>query len=195
MEHLDFYVEMYVRALTVDLNHLEDKKRTGSSTDVEEMETHLVAIYEKLSTLFIGFSDLAVRECMFSAFSLIPTKERLQTLQTLTKKLVLEDKKGTPAFVSEYVVCNCQQLCVGPCRRKSTLNNVNPLLIFGIKNVSQNIYTDLVIVLENVRGIKLRYCHFDWQTDMLYLKQYYKTYTIKMAMKRPKRSTRNVKKK
>lgn len=178
---------MYVRGLTADINHLEAKKDSESSL-VSHLETHLATIFAKLSTLFSGILDLAARECMFSAFSLRPTKERLYILQSLTQNLLSGDnKKEKSVSLSGYEgvrYCNCRLQCVGPCRTILKDHALNPLLNLGVKSVSYHLIKDLVCVLESARSIKFQYNMFDWQSNITDLGDYLKTfYQKKMTLK------------
>lgn len=173
---------MYVRGLTADINHLEAKKDSESSL-VSHLEMHLATIFAKLSTLFSGILDLAARECMFSAFSLRPTKERLYILQSLTQNLLPGDnKKEKSVSLSGYEsvrYCNCRLQCVGPCRTILKDHALNPLLNLGVKSVSYHLIKDLVCVLESARSIKFQYNMFDWQSNITELGDYLKTFNQK----------------
>lgn len=75
MSYVNIYVELYIRALTTDLNNLEAAKHQGKNEVVEYLESQMSSVFYKLSTLFLDYHQRVARECMFSAFSLKPNKK------------------------------------------------------------------------------------------------------------------------
>ncbi|GFR21326.1 uncharacterized protein TNCT_19061 [Trichonephila clavata] len=183
MKYLDLYIELYVRGLTIDLNHLENKRSLEEKEDVVCLETHIASVFSKFSTLFINFYDEVARECMFSAFSLRPTKETLYILLKLNKVVLYNNKRQQKSLsigndLSSNCVCGLR--CIGHCR--AVLNNYSfshPLLIKGIGNVSHYLVRDLVSVLESARSISFQYNFFDWRCNTPDLETYLKVFNQK----------------
>ncbi|GBN69087.1 hypothetical protein AVEN_14427-1 [Araneus ventricosus] len=169
MKCLDLYVDLYVRGLTADINHLENKRHLGAFSDAESLETHIAAIFAKLSTVFKNLNPAVARECMFSAFSLRPTKERLFELQGLSQSLSNSNKnihKSLLAF-DFSTDCNCGLRCIGHCRDSLNRSSfVHPLLSGSIGNISHVVKRDFISVLEHVRCITFQYNIFDWRCNI-----------------------------
>ncbi|GFV75185.1 uncharacterized protein TNCV_3190341 [Trichonephila clavipes] len=176
MKYLDLYIELYVRGLTIDLNHLENKKNLEEKQDVVCLETHIASVFSKFSTLFINYDDEVARECMFSAFSLRPTEKRLLILLKLNKAVFYNQKRKSLSIGSDLSSnCCCGLRCMGHCR--AVLNNYSfshPLLIKGISNVAHYLVRDLVSVLESARCINFQYNFFDWRYNAPDLETYLK---------------------
>ncbi|GFS50620.1 uncharacterized protein NPIL_247641 [Nephila pilipes] len=182
MKCLDLYVEFYVRGLTIDLNHLENKRNLGVLSDVAYLETHIAAVFSKLSTLFIGSYDEVARECMFSAFSLRPSKEKLYVLQKLTRSLSYNKRQPKSLSIDSGLSsnCCCGLRCIGHCRAILSSNSFShPLLINGIGNISHYIVRDFVSILESARCINFQYNFFDWRYNVTDLEDYCKSFIQK----------------
>ncbi|GIY40230.1 uncharacterized protein CEXT_167051 [Caerostris extrusa] len=151
---IELIIEFYVRGLTIDINHLENKRHSGALLDANSLEIHIANTFIKLSSLFFKSDSKVARECIFSAFSLRPTPKRLAALKYLAQKL-LRDSQNSDSnnFSTEF-------------SSSKTIKSdgfTHPILIDGIKNVSNSILDDFVTVLENVRDIKFQYNVFDWK--------------------------------
>ncbi|GFY58812.1 uncharacterized protein TNIN_21081 [Trichonephila inaurata madagascariensis] len=180
MKYLDLYVELYIRGLTIDLNHLENKKNLEEKQDVVCLETHIASVFSKFSTLFLNFYDEVARECMFSAFSLRPTNESLHILLKLNKTVLYNNKNRKSLSIGSDLPsnCCCGLRCNGPC---SVLNNSfpHPVLIKGIGNVAHHLVRDFVSVLESARCINFQYNFFDWCYNIPDLETYLKLFNRK----------------
>ncbi|XP_054719251.1 uncharacterized protein LOC129228593 [Uloborus diversus] len=98
---LPVYLEMYIHGLTSDLNFLEAARQADNKESVIEIENHMAAMYFKLSSMFNVINKEISLECMLSAFSLDPTKERLDWI----KKLSLQISKDKAVRASKDEMC------------------------------------------------------------------------------------------
>ncbi|XP_055935160.1 uncharacterized protein LOC129965357 [Argiope bruennichi] len=179
MKCLDLYVDLFVRGLTADINHLENKRHLEAFLDAASLEDHISVIFEKLSTLFKNVNLTVARECMFSAFSLRPTKERLFILQRLSQSLSNSNKDIHKSLLDfDFSAdCNCGLRCIGHCRdflNKSSF--IHPLLSNSIGNISLVLKRDFISVLESVRCITFQYNIFDWRYNIGDLTNYFSTF-------------------
>ncbi|XP_046636432.1 mucin-17-like isoform X4 [Daphnia pulicaria] len=96
-----FCIELYVRAVAVDLNDLENRKLNPEGGGVKSGEIGLAAVFSKLAEL-VRVNVRICREIALTAFSLHPTKERFDKLVELAA-LTLEQglKLETVAAIGE----------------------------------------------------------------------------------------------
>lgn len=137
-------------------------------------------MFAKLSTLFSDFHEGAARECMFSAFSLKPTKERLYILQSLTHSILSTENemKLNCSFTSTVQECKCDVRCDGSCKSFKDFCLEHPLLKRGISNVPFMLVKDLVTALEGVRCFSFQYNIFDWRNNATDLGDYLKDFNL-----------------
>lgn len=174
---INIYVELYIRGLTVDLNHLEAARSGDMHDDVVYLESHIASTFYKLSTLFIDFHEGAARECMFSAFSLKPTRDRLCILQSLTLSILSSENEVKSAIPASLQECKCAVKCAGGlCIKEHTLDH--PILMKGIPNVPYLLVKDLVSVLESVRCFGFQYNLFDWHNNATDLGDYLRDFSM-----------------
>uniref|UniRef100_T1IVH3 Zinc finger protein Rlf/292/654 TPR repeats domain-containing protein n=1 Tax=Strigamia maritima TaxID=126957 RepID=T1IVH3_STRMM len=112
---LRLYVELYIKGLTVDLNYLENARMERTS-DVNELEIHFANVLCKLAQILGSDHSLLARECFLSAFSINPTKDRLDKLKEFA--VVVEDKKKSTSE-QKYELCSgfCHCVVQGACRQ------------------------------------------------------------------------------
>ncbi|KAG8191564.1 hypothetical protein JTE90_021169 [Oedothorax gibbosus] len=125
---LPLYLEMYIRGLTSDLNFLEAARQADNKEYVIEIENHMAAMYFKLFSLFNGINKEVALECLMSAFSLDPTKERLEWIKKLSLQITKEKAiKNTNREDSKHKSCSrsgCPHNCVhhpSPVKRKAVV--------------------------------------------------------------------------
>ncbi|CAL1266823.1 unnamed protein product [Larinioides sclopetarius] len=116
---LPLYLEMYIRGLTSDLNFLEAARQDDNKEYVIEIEDHMAAMYFKLFTLFNAINKEIALECLMSAFSLDPTKERLEWIKKLSLQISKEKALKAAAAIddSKHKLCNrsgCSRNCIHP---------------------------------------------------------------------------------
>ncbi|XP_064488650.1 mucin-17-like isoform X2 [Ornithodoros turicata] len=166
------YLDMFVRGLTTDINHLEVAVHKEESESVYELEVHIAGVFAKMSSLFFDHPEVA-RQCMLSAFALEPTEERLNALERLTRQI-----HATPDTAGG-VLCRCgglsckNMLPEGPLavddgRPTYEADFWHPVLSNILPGVSYALLKDLVTVLECLRPRTLTLCS-DWQA---YLNSY-----------------------
>ncbi|CAH0562505.1 unnamed protein product [Brassicogethes aeneus] len=80
-----FTIEMYIRALTADMNNLERQKNDNESEKVAGTTKRLASAFCKLADLLNDHVKVT-RECVLTAFSLEPTEERLKKIIELAKR-------------------------------------------------------------------------------------------------------------
>lgn len=91
-------VELYVRALTTDMNELELQKSKKDKEKVRETEERLSGQFLKLADV-LGNSVIIAKECVLTAFSLNPTWEifhRLREIATACGKVKSDDVNRNP---------------------------------------------------------------------------------------------------
>ncbi|GFT57965.1 c2H2-type domain-containing protein [Nephila pilipes] len=116
---LPLYLEMYIRGLTSDLNFLEAARQADNKEYVIEIENHMAAMYFKLFTLFNAINKEIALECLMSAFSLDPTKERLEWIKKLSLQISKEKALKSTAASNDtlHKLCNrsgCTRNCIHP---------------------------------------------------------------------------------
>ncbi|GFY73764.1 c2H2-type domain-containing protein [Trichonephila inaurata madagascariensis] len=116
---LPLYLEMYIRGLTSDLNFLEAARQADNKEYVIEIENHMAAMYFKLFTLFNAINKEIALECLMSAFSLDPTKERLEWIKKLSLQISKEKALKLTAGSNDplHKLCNrsgCTRNCIHP---------------------------------------------------------------------------------
>ncbi|PRD32968.1 UNVERIFIED_CONTAM: hypothetical protein NCL1_18868 [Trichonephila clavipes] len=116
---LPLYLEMYIRGLTSDLNFLEAARQADNKEYVIEIENHMAAMYFKLFTLFNAINKEIALECLMSAFSLDPSKERLEWIKKLSLQISKEKALKLTAGSNDplHKLCNrsgCTRNCIHP---------------------------------------------------------------------------------
>lgn len=92
-------IELYVRAVAVDLNDLEKRKLNPEEGGVKSAEIGLAAAFSSLAEL-VRANVRICRECVLTAFSLNPTKERYDKLVELTALSMEQSIKIEPTATS-----------------------------------------------------------------------------------------------
>ncbi|KAL1493032.1 hypothetical protein ABEB36_011174 [Hypothenemus hampei] len=80
-----FTIEMYIRALTTDMNELERLKHVKEEEKVKLTTARLARSFSNLAELLNNHVKVA-RECILTAFSLEPTKDRLDQIVEFAKQ-------------------------------------------------------------------------------------------------------------
>lgn len=155
---------MYIRALTTDMNELERQK------DADEKEK-VTAITSRLAAAFCSLADFldehvkVARECVLTAFSLEPTKERLKNIEELAKRSgfqVLDTgqewkcKLHPPVLPSDDIAWICPECGDWMCKPQLNIPlKINMALNEALQNsvlgISEALCDDLVVCLSNPR--------------------------------------------
>lgn len=158
------YLDMFVRGLTTDINHLEVAVCNEQCASVYELEVHIAGVFAKLSTLFPDRPEIA-RQCMLSSFALEPTEERLEVLEGLSREI-----HGTSeASEDSSMPCRCGGRCCGrqtpppfvPAddgRPEYEADFWHPVLNDCLPGVPYVLLKDFVMVLECLRPRTLTLC-------------------------------------
>nr|XP_023013436.1 uncharacterized protein LOC111503376 isoform X2 [Leptinotarsa decemlineata] len=155
---------MYIRALTSDMNELE-RQKDGNETEKATATT------SRLAEAFCNLADFldehvkVARECVLTAFSLEPTKERLAKIETLARRSgfqVLDTgqewkcKLHPPVLPTDEVTWICPEC--GDWMSKPDFNapiKINMALNEALQNsvlgISEALCDDLVVCLSNPR--------------------------------------------
>lgn len=119
---------MYIRGLTSDLNFLEAARQADNKEYVIEIENHMAAMYFKLFSLFNTINKEIALECLLSAFSLDPTKERLEWIKKLSLQITKEKAiKAASRDDPKHKSCGrngCSHNCIhhpSPIKRKAVV--------------------------------------------------------------------------
>lgn len=89
---------MYIRALTTDMNELERLKHVNEEDKMKTTTSRLARTFSNLAELLDDHVKVA-RECVLTAFSLEPTKERLKQIEELAKR------SGFPVLDTGKCIC------------------------------------------------------------------------------------------
>ena len=79
-------IELMLRGMGVDLNGIEEAKLLGDNSLREDIEVNLGRMMLKMAAIFEDH-PLVMRECVFSSFTIHPTREALQMLRTLSLRI------------------------------------------------------------------------------------------------------------
>ncbi|XP_050313058.1 uncharacterized protein LOC126748101 isoform X2 [Anthonomus grandis grandis] len=159
-----FIIEMYIRALTTDMNHLERYKLQKDELKVKSTTSRLSGAYDNMAELLTDHIKVS-RECALTAFSIEPTKERLEKLEELAKRsgysvvnngLEWKCRLHPPVLPTDEVAWICPECGDWMCKPElSTRRQVNtPLqeaLQESILGISEALCDDLVVCLSNPR--------------------------------------------
>ncbi|VEN60876.1 unnamed protein product, partial [Callosobruchus maculatus] len=80
-----FIIEMYIRALTTDMNELEKQKDAKDTEKVQVITQRLATAFMSLAHFLDEHVNVA-RECVLTAFSLAPTSDKLQKIEELARR-------------------------------------------------------------------------------------------------------------
>lgn len=110
-------IEMYVRAVAVDLNDLEKRKLHPEEGGIKSAEIGLATAFSSLADLVCANLRIC-RECALTAFSLHPTKcrfDKLVELAALTHEQISKLDSTTASLVGEVSVPS-PSVTVGDCQ-------------------------------------------------------------------------------
>lgn len=154
---------MYIRALTTDMNELERQKDAKETEKAEGTTSRLAAAFCNLAD-FLNEHVKTARECVLTAFSLEPTKERLNSIEDLARKSGFEVldtgqewkcKLHPPALPSDEIAWICQECGDWMCKPQLNLPKINMTLNEALQNsvlgISEALCDDLVVCLSNPR--------------------------------------------
>ncbi|XP_044765916.1 uncharacterized protein LOC123322135 isoform X2 [Coccinella septempunctata] len=165
-----FIIELYIRALTTDMNHLERQKTDNDKEKIAETTKQLANGFTNLAEVLK--SDINVsRECIMTAFSLQPTPERMKKIEELAKLSGFEVldtgqawkcKLHPPALPTDDVtwVCNeCGEFMCKPQLNVPLNTNIalNEALTEEKLGITRELCDDLVVLLSSPR-----YQVFSW---------------------------------
>ncbi|XP_019765180.2 uncharacterized protein LOC109540997 isoform X2 [Dendroctonus ponderosae] len=159
-----FAIEMYIRALTTDMNELERLKHVNEDVKMKLTTSRLAHTFSNLTDLLDDHVKVA-RECILTAFSLEPTKERLKRIEELAKRSgfpVLDTgqewrcRLHPPVLPSDDLAWVCPECgewmskpeLTAPLQMNTPLQEALQESILGI---SEALCDDLVVCLSNPR--------------------------------------------
>ncbi|KAJ8923694.1 hypothetical protein NQ315_010275, partial [Exocentrus adspersus] len=159
-----FVIEMYIRALTTDMNELERQKDANEQEKVTATTSRLAKAFCNLAD-FLDEHVKVARECVLTAFSLEPTKERLKHIEELAKRSgfqVLDTgqewkcKLHPPVIPSDDVAWICPECGDWMCKPQLNIPlKINMALNEALQNsvlgISEALCDDLVVCLSNPR--------------------------------------------
>ncbi|XP_066259862.1 uncharacterized protein [Euwallacea similis] len=159
-----FVIEMYIRALTTDMNELERLKHANEDEKVKSTTSRLARTFSNLADLLNDHVKVA-RECILTAFSLEPTKERLHYIEELAKRSgfpVLDTgqewkcRLHPPISSSDELAWVCPECGEWMCKPELTasLHTNTPLqeaLQESDLGISEALCDDLIVCLSNPR--------------------------------------------
>ncbi|KAL3290294.1 hypothetical protein HHI36_023638 [Cryptolaemus montrouzieri] len=169
-----FIIELYIRALTTDMNLLERQKSDNEKEKMVETTKRLANGFTNLAEVLK--SDVNVsRECILTAFSLQPTIDRIRKIEELAKLSGFEVldtgqewkcKLHPPVLPSDDIawICNdCGEYMCKP-QLNVPLNTTNIALNEALTEeklgITRELCDDLVVLLSSPR-----YQVFSWLLD------------------------------
>lgn len=159
-----FTVELYIRALTTDMNNLESQKSDDDSEKVEETTKRLANGFSNLADILKDNVQVS-RECALTAFSLQPTLDRLRKIEELARLSgfnvldtgqIWECKLHPPITSSDDICWICNTCGKWMCKRNLDLRlttnfALNEALNFEQLGISSQLCDDLAVVLNGPR--------------------------------------------
>ncbi|CAG9828287.1 unnamed protein product [Diabrotica balteata] len=157
---------MYIRALTFDMNELEKHKTEKNEEMTTEASSRLATGYCKLGTFLTAYY-LVERECVLTAFSVQPTKERLTHIEELARKSGYtvyniehnwKCRLHPPVLPCDQLLWRCSQCGEWACCKQELteptvrLNiSLDEALQNSILGISEDLIVDLVVCLSHPR--------------------------------------------
>ncbi|CAH1153429.1 unnamed protein product [Phaedon cochleariae] len=159
-----FVVELYIRALTTDMNELERQKDSDEPEKAAATTSRLAAAFCNLAD-FLDEHVKVARECILTAFSLEPTKDRMAAIENLARRSgfqVLDTgqewkcKLHPPTLPSDDVTWVCPECGDWMCNPDFTApTKINMALNEALQNsvlgITEALCDDLVVCLSNPR--------------------------------------------
>ncbi|XP_044256419.1 uncharacterized protein LOC123006196 isoform X2 [Tribolium madens] len=159
-----FTIELYIRALTTDMNNLESQKTENETEKVEETTKRLANGFSNLADILKDNVQVS-RECALTAFSLEPTLDRLRKIEELAKLSgfnvldtgqIWECKLHPPVTSADEIswICNAcgKWMCKPNLDLRLTTNfALNEALNFEQLGISSQLCDDLAVVLNGPR--------------------------------------------
>ncbi|RZC42806.1 uncharacterized protein BDFB_000684 [Asbolus verrucosus] len=159
-----FSIELYIRALTTDMNNLESQKTDNDKEKVEETTKRLANGFYNLADILKENIQVS-RECALTAFSLEPTLERLRKIEDLARLSgfnvldtgqIWECKLHPPISSSDEICWICNSCGNWMCKpnldlRLTTNFALNEALNFETLGISSQLCDDLAVVLNGPR--------------------------------------------
>ncbi|KAF7270211.1 hypothetical protein GWI33_016821 [Rhynchophorus ferrugineus] len=159
-----FAIEMYIRALTTDMNELERLKHANEEDKVKLTTSRLSNTFTNLADLLDDHVKIA-RECILTAFSLEPTKERLKKIEDLARRSgfpVLDTgqewkcRLHPPAHPSDDIAWTCPECGEWMCKPELTAHlqmnlPLQEALQESVLGISEALCDDLVVCVSNPR--------------------------------------------
>lgn len=143
LDLMSLYIEVYVQAITMDINHLENLKLHEEHASILEMEAHLASVFTKMATLFDDEYCGVAKECILTAFTLEPTQDRLNTLEMHSLRLQDLERDWLPVLSPMMITAEepktgfipripCQGECY--CEEKGQCRQEPPALLDNTQN-------------------------------------------------------------
>lgn len=159
-----FTIELYIRALTTDMNNLESQKTENEKEKVDETAKRLANGFDNLADILKDNLQVS-RECSLTAFSLDPTLDRLRKIEELASLAgftVLDtgqmwDCKYHPPATTNDELCSICNACGNwMCKpnldlRLTTNFALNEALNFEQLGISSQLCDDLAVILNGPR--------------------------------------------
>ncbi|XP_030762318.1 uncharacterized protein LOC115887126 isoform X2 [Sitophilus oryzae] len=159
-----FAIEMYIRALTTDMNELERLKHVNEEDKVKLTTSRLANTFTSLADLLNDHVKVA-RECVLTAFSLEPTQDRLKKIEELARTSgfpVLDTgqewkcRLHPPALPSDDIAWTCPECGEWMCKPELSaplkMNlALHEALQESVLGISEALCDDLVVCLSNPR--------------------------------------------
>ncbi|KAK9890152.1 hypothetical protein WA026_008958 [Henosepilachna vigintioctopunctata] len=168
-----FIIELYIRALTTDMNLLERQKSDNEKDKLVETSRRLANGFTNLAEVLKGDVNVS-RECILTAFSLQPTTDRMKKIEELAKVSGLEVldtgqewkcKLHPPILPSDDVAWICTSCGEYMCKPQlnvplNTNIALNEALTEEKLGITRELCDDLVVLLSCPR-----YQVFSWLLD------------------------------
>lgn len=170
-----FIIELYIRALTTDINELEKYRNTSNFAKVTETSKRLAEGF--LSLADVWKDNLRVsRECVLTSFSLDPTESCMaiieQCAESSGKIRTVDGSDSARNDFGEVTESETVSLDTGQKRiSKFTNTELNKVLVPQALGLSEQLCDDLVVVLSGPR-----YMYLSWVLEWNELKTACKAY-------------------
>lgn len=144
-----FTTELYVRALTTDMNELEKQKQVSNMQKVDETSKRLAKGFLSLADVWEDHYKVS-RECVLTSFSLNPTQACMERIE----KYALSTYKNEQTNIQHVLLNGCNVIPdAGTSEHISIFTNseLHKVLTPYVLGLSEQLCDDLVVVLSGPR--------------------------------------------